>query len=230
MVFLAIILVIFVILGFLYIKFYLKKVISYEYLNVFVMSILVLITAFYASDTRKMAFEMKKTNQINLRPFLLIRGENIFYDKEGNLIFPVNLVNVGSAPAKNVRLHHRLFRNDDCIKNWFEPEKEKIVVFPQEEPPLRHLEEIGGYTIKQDKLATDLFKIQFIVTYNGFKDIDDRTYYTLANFKLKPLSYEQKGEVWTNEFSVAQPSSDEGFIEEREIKNKLNVCKDFNEQ
>lgn len=124
--------------------------------------------------------------------------------------------------------HHKFFENNVCVKHWFEPEEEKIVVFPKEEPPLLHPEDIGKYVIKQNELDKKHFRIQFIVTYNGFSDVDVRTYYTLTNFELNALTYEKLGEVEINKFKVIQPSSDEGFIGVNELKDKLDVCKDFN--
>ena len=193
------------------------------------MILLVLITGYYACKTSKMTELMQQGNQVNLRPFLMFRAGKVGYNQDGKLYFPITFKNVGHAPARNVRLHHKLFKNDQCIKNWFEPPTERFVVFPENDDVLLHSENLEKQVLQEHEIKAGAFlKVQFIVTYNGFSEIDNSTYYTVTNYLLTPKGYRKNnnGVEW-NDFDRAQILTDEGLIKESEFENKLGECKDF---
>lgn len=206
---------------------FLKKCPRIEILHLLTLIVLAGITFWYACETKKMAQEMKRTNQVNLRPFLMFRTDGYFYEN-GILYFKIGFRNAGNAPARNVRLHHNLFKDGRCIKNWLEPETKKFVVFPNNDDVLWHNENLEKQIMQENEIKEGKsFKVQFIATYNGFDEIDNRIYYSVTDYVLTPTKYYIESNVEKNAFNLSQPLTDEGFIKQSEFESKLHSCKDF---
>lgn len=168
-------------------------------------------------------------NKINLRPYLIIKNYSNFLLYQGLpfVVFPYQLQNVGTAPALNICKGYISYiveksNQEIIIQDFREPQEKKDALLPYQLSAI-HPDNINITGFDPSKLdSIKCIKVELKITYQGFLDIDKRTYFSKSILEFYPKVI-QGGKII---FIVSQPKLDFGFEKEEGFMKNI-LCLNF---
>jgi len=163
-----------------------------------------------ASAAKKMAEQARLTQQVQLRPYVIIQPvSNVLpYKGSSHVTLPYQLENKGTAPALHIRKGYKSFLVDQSGKEnliqAFDESKEKTDALAPSQSSAIHMDEINISGFNSEIVQ---IKVELKVTYEGFQEVDGRRNYSKATLILTPKKINGDKIV----FGVAQPYLDFGF-------------------
>jgi hypothetical protein len=165
-----------------------------------------------ASNSKNIAVLAKSAQQVQLRPYVLIDPvQNVIpYDGSTFVILPYQLTNKGSAPALNIHKGYASYVRKEAgqerLIQFFEESTDKRDALAPSQSSAIHVDEINISGVDVSSMENVTFKVELKVTYQGFSEVDTRSYYSKAILILTPQKQQDK-----IVFLVSQPYLDFGF-------------------
>ncbi len=160
------------------------------------------------------ARQTELANKVKLRPYVMIMLESndLEYNGPPHIVLPYKLGNVGAAPALNVLKGYTSYLIEQSgeeiiIRDRRELPKEVDAILPSQ-VSARHDDNIDISKFDLSKIDNvNKIRVELKITYQGFPEVDKRTYYSKSLLELFP-KITPSGRV---RFLVTQPKLDFGF-------------------
>lgn len=171
-------------------------------------------TAFASISSFISASQTKLANKVNLRPYIMIKNTQnvLLFNGPPFVVLPYQLENVGAAPALNIRKGYTSYiieksSNERLIQDFRELQEKKDALLPSQTSAI-HPDNINITGFDSSKLdSIKCIRVELKTTYQGFPEVDQRTYYSKSILELYP-GITPDGKVI---FMVSQPKLDFGF-------------------